>query len=91
MAKKKEEKTTAAQEGVKPQEPQTPSADQIPGDGDQNPPTPPEQPEPETVTVTWHVNVKHNDKRYRAGDSAEVMKDEVDELLNKKAILPLEE
>lgn len=43
------------------------------------------------VTVTWSKNVKHNNERYRAGETAEVGQDEVEELLRKQAILPLEE
>ncbi|NGP59991.1 hypothetical protein FLT15_17735 [Paenibacillus thiaminolyticus] len=42
------------------------------------------------VTVTWSKNVKHNNERYRVGETAEVGQDEVEELLRKQAILPLE-
>lgn len=46
--------------------------------------------EPATVRVTWRVNVKHNTTRYRAGEAAEVAADEVEELLRRGVIEPLE-
>lgn len=46
--------------------------------------------QPATVTVTWRVNVKHNTTRYRAGETAEVAAPEVEELLRREVIEPLE-
>lgn len=46
--------------------------------------------EPVTVRVTWRVNVKHNQTRYRAGQTAEVAAHEVEELLRRGVIEPLE-
>ncbi|MEF3309510.1 hypothetical protein PV433_11455 [Paenibacillus sp. GYB004] len=63
---------------------------QVP-DADQQPPVPPEVKEPETITVKWAVNVKHNQHRYRAGEKTEITAEEYPELLRAKVIIPQEE
>ncbi|WP_374713095.1 DUF7210 family protein [Symbiobacterium terraclitae] len=46
--------------------------------------------EPVAVRVTWRVNVKHNTARFRAGETAEVAVHEIEELLRRGVIEPLE-